>query len=840
MRLAAPRGGLATLGMLSRGLSRPVGLGRPPAFPSPFDVRVYKRCVHMTSRPLATSIALGTAQGFSGAVVAAVAHRAMHASASTPAVVKAVEPSITPALRQINTRLVRSIMAKLGARPHRGPREALPCAAAPAELEPTVMRAWRNCCELRQGGLAIELYGAWREQGVALRPERAADAIRYLGESWLVPAGHQVASASDASAWYTAAPPAADGVATEDTTSLSAGNVTSSYRMARATPPDTLRTIFLIAADAIRGGGGGSDAAGGGGDEAGGGGDAGAPLVLSEYAKACPPVLLDALIAACADVGAVEQAYELHTLSGRRGAPSELRLHKLIGALSDAGQLADAASLVEAYGTRGLRNSTRVKLMGACVSKYSGEEGAALVRELHATRLPSEGVAPTLMLIRALGTRDLLGEALEVYRAAAARALPHSRRLRQQGVHEQLSLLNAALHACASCGDPASALKIYHDAARAHPSLPDAASVNTLLSTCASSNEPAALTAGFQALVRAAAHHAADVRGVATLLAGCERVGHARLAALTHTWAHASGVLDDASPAARGILLDGLFHTLSPTDEHDEYAFAAGDAPADSRADADSSVLGDAEALAYATGAYVRGVREGAPFEHAVAQRCLLILRAAASDFTAALSLLHEAEAGGVLLAPSDAAQRHLLNHLDRLVDLESRLGADEHTAAIELFAAFTRQRGDVRWLRDRSRVGARAPGDTLNLLRRLGRAAYGPVSARPRRGPEMQADSDQLAERRAEEAALVQRLAVTPPPAAPAAVAASVVPAPASAATVAGASAELLEAARCVDRDERAKRAGKRRPHVGRDLYHHGMHTVVQVPGSRATAVVG
>ena len=91
------------------------------------------------------------------------------------------------------------------------------------------------------------------------------------------------------------------------------------------------------------------------------------------------------------------------------------------------------------------------------------------------------------------------------------------------GVSEHFQLLNAVLLACARCADATAALEIYRECLRKRPGLPDAVSVNTLLAACEGSGSSSALAEGFEELKAAAEADAADLRGVATVLGGCER-----------------------------------------------------------------------------------------------------------------------------------------------------------------------------------------------------------------------------------------------------------------------------------------------------------------------------
>jgi hypothetical protein len=449
---------------------------------------------------------------------------------------------------------------------------------------------------------------------------------------------------------------------------------------------------------------------------------------LEWYARCAPPIV-GALIEVCAHMGDVDKALELlaHTtqqpdaeasapaITGAITAPSERAMHALVYALSERGRLQEAVRVLGRCGrhaVHGLDNRARVSLMRACVHPASGEAALDLARTLHTTRLPSEGVAPTITLVRALGAHGLLDEAVQMYESASAGVLPHSR-LGRHGVSEALQLLNAVLFACARCGDASAALRVYGGAISKHPGLPDAVSLNSLVAACESSGIRDALEAGFDALVHAHSFGAADARGVATLLSGCERHGAGRLAYRVHQWADESGMLRSVSPAARGVLLDGLFHTLAPAD-------GASEVPEDAMLPEARGVLGCGEAVSYASAAYRDAYSLGLSFDTTAAQRCLVVMLTAAADFDGARQLLDEAERANTLIAPSQTAQALIVRQLGSQPDLDHSVPLP----AIELFGAFERQRGDERWLRERGRDAARPHGLTLSKILGLGTSA--------------------------------------------------------------------------------------------------------------------
>ena len=255
---------------------------------------------------------------------------------------------------------------------------------------------------------------------------------------------------------------------------------------------------------------------------------------------------------ACAHAGAVDVALQLHHLSAARGdaagasPPGEGRVGALISALCDDGRVAEAAAMYEEYSARGLRlrGMPRRRLMRACEKQLSPAGGADMervVRELWATRTFGEGSGTDVAMIRSLGARGYLDEAIELYHTAAAAALPHAP-LGRGGVSEQLQLLNAVLLACARCGDAAAALDLLRRGLDSHPAAVDAVSVNTALIACERSGDAASLAPAFDAMVEGARHGAADARGVATLLTGCERGADARLALRVYDWAERSGL----------------------------------------------------------------------------------------------------------------------------------------------------------------------------------------------------------------------------------------------------------------------------------------------------------
>ena len=281
--------------------------------------------IKRSSSPALAAAAFGTAQGLGGAAVAAIAHRAVHASPST-ATSMAAEPSLAPALRALNERLIRGLVKRLRSRP-RGPRVASdrgtrvlasgarssddigggPSSSgsrgssssshgvhqpdAEEHVEATAMRAWRNCHALRQGRLAVELYGAYRASacGGGLPTESAAAVIRWLGAS-LDSARDEAALVSAEGFW-----PARSGA-----TGAADEAHAASMRPGSLQPSQVTRAAFLIAADAEarrRLGGAASVSRAAGGDDEGAdeeGADGGTrgddePAAASSPTRSTPP-----------------------------------------------------------------------------------------------------------------------------------------------------------------------------------------------------------------------------------------------------------------------------------------------------------------------------------------------------------------------------------------------------------------------------------------------------------------------------------------------------------------------------------------------------------------------
>ena len=497
--------------------------------------------------------------------------------------------------------------------------------------------------------------------------------------------------------------------------------------------------------------------------------------------------------------------------------PSLRRLEALLIGLCDEVRVREAAALYDYYSPLGwkLRHRARMKLISACestvrrggdrkmrvaaaaglrtsdvshgpldsrnMSETAGESEWAvdLARRLVATRLHGEGVGPELGLIHVYGAAGNLQGAIEVYRSASEAVLPHSM-LHGHGVSEHFQLLNAVLLACARCADATAALEIYRDCARRRPGLPDAVSVNTLLAACEGSSSSSALAEGFQELQAAAEAGAADLRGVATLMGGCERQSLPRLAVRVHQWSGAAGLLEGASRRARGILLDGLFAALMPSDKAgaahqeggsahhagrrrledldllEEYGgeavvavyegdylggdvgigsddgggFGGGGGGGGGRGNGDSSsslqgeggVLGCRETLQYAQNVYDQACADGTQFDHTSARRCLLVLHTALTEFKHALGLLAEAEAEGALLAPSQEVGSVLLEHLDESPHLTDHMSEENGDAALLLFSNFVTQRNSEQWLHSAGastlRLAREAAGsETLDLM---------------------------------------------------------------------------------------------------------------------------
>ena len=129
------------------------------------------------------AVAVGTAQGAGYAGVAAVLHRAMHAgtslptqSTSTASIEAGVRSSALPALRRLNAQLVRRLTARIRAGP-----AGMTC----EPRESTVLKAFRNCAVLGQGGLVLDLYAEFHAaQRTALSSHAAAQIIDCMGSLW--------------------------------------------------------------------------------------------------------------------------------------------------------------------------------------------------------------------------------------------------------------------------------------------------------------------------------------------------------------------------------------------------------------------------------------------------------------------------------------------------------------------------------------------------------------------------------------------------------------------------------------------------------------------------------
>ena len=688
--------------------------------------RYFLTAMRRTPTPLgkaSVAAALGTAQGIGGAVVAAAAHRLLHTPPATTPVAAAVAidapKSLTPALRKLNQQLVRKLIARLRAQASQVPPPPLEVATALSPsgtvaangvaqvkaqglvgMKDTAMRAWRVSLELGQARLAIDLYDVFRQtEGVErLRAHEGARLIRWLGDVW-APPRHEGTGASRLRRHrgYSSASASAPWGGREG-----AGRVGDDDG---ALPQETLRAAFLVArdvgdfvpADVDRRHSNGRSSRHLGDDSS-----TRRPrtaMDLDHTAAVAPAELLDALVGACADCGDLDKALALHANAKSRGRPlvGGAPLSRLIGALCDAGRADEAMELYMVYEGAGLQlnNSSLVHLLRACqqlgsadgsgqpgIGRPGSELAEALMSRLGARRLPGEGCATDVAQIRAYAAHGKLSEALHVYREATRRALPHAA-LARAGMPEQLQLLNAALYACARSADAAAALGVYRECSTAHPALPDAVSVNTLLAACVARPDAEARRAGFEALREAGALGAADVRGVVTLMAACERTCDGLLAVEVHRWATggASGAATDrrgakagmrtpallsdprVPAASRGLLVDSLFCALCPPDE----SLAAADAAAEAHGESDlhASVLRQPhEALEYARHAYSLARQHELPYDATLALRAIVTLTSAAGHFREASEILAAAEAHGRLLAPSELMQQRVIEHM--------------------------------------------------------------------------------------------------------------------------------------------------------------------------------
>ena len=702
--------------------------------------------------------AFGTAQGLGGALIAAAAHRALHSPPSVPTAVSEVAQgaSVMPALRELNHRLVSAVIERLRAqrpaplaarmRESRGgkaggARSQPDEIRAPGPHAATAMRALRNCCELGQVELAVDLYAVFRAEGARKLPAAdAAIAIRWLGDGWV---NHRpvrgrvrdrLGSATRRSdrhtahaAWGDAAEPcaAADGVA--DGGAGQRGAVTVN---ANALKWEALRCALLVARDTCAEGDGveGVGAPGGSGPGVGDAAEGGA-REFAGLAGDVSAAVLDALMGTYAACGEVDRALVLHAAARAcaRPPPGENTLGLLIDALCRQARVSEATALYLEYERAGLRlrNRTLARLIEACAAHEPALAG--VLPRLHAAQLPSEGVGVTVSLIRAHGARAELAEALRVYDDARRALSPHAS-LPRAGASPPLRLLNAALGACARAHDASAALAVYAEAVSERPSLPDAVSVNSLLAACSGSGQAWARRAGFHTLRRAAESGAGDLRGLATLMHACEQHADSRLALQVHAWAVGDGLRgmglgggeprprDHSPPSpvaaigreARALLLDSLFLALDPCTEAerprakpDSVGGGGGGEEGAERAqqgvaaDADADALGDLRVLDYAREAYHNGVASGLAFDGLSARRTLVALATGCGEFGEAHALLDDAESRGELLAPTQGCQELLL---EQLREVGREIDEEQGDAALRLFGRFAEQREEDTW----------------------------------------------------------------------------------------------------------------------------------------------
>lgn len=369
-------------------------------------------------------------------------------------------------------------------------------------------------------------------------------------------------------------------------------------------------------------------------------------------------------------------------------------------------------------------------------------------------RLPSEGVAIDVALIRAHGAGGRLTEALQVYEQASGTSLPDlgrdadARWGQARAVPEQLALLDAALFACARNGDARAALRLYRACVDERRSVqPDAHAVHSLLTAVAeASDAPNDRHEGFALLRQAARTGAADARGLALLLSACEKHSDGPLALQLHRWAEGAGLLETLVPAARAALLDSLFLSLTPPDEHaSDFVEGSGvggggavvsavpSGAQEGHAERRAERLNARECLEAVRATYTAACHAGVPLDAGAAQASLVVLSARASDFAGAFTLLETAERHGYLVAPSEATQQRLLDAWRYGRPDDAVLDAAEGAAALELLEAFALQREDERW-RMQTRERHSAVGTLARLLREHPHFGIGP--RRHRRAP--------------------------------------------------------------------------------------------------------
>ena len=364
------------------------------------------------SGPLARTslaIATGAVQGFSSAAVAACAHRLLCRSpAAAPATAEAASAalprassSLVPALRHMNAALARSLIDRMRDRPAGTASESALCDASKSAVEhrarrpdankmtETALRAWRNCKELGQGRLAIELYdvfraAALRGSAAPLGAANAADVVRWLGET---------AGLSSSSSSSSQAPSRATGVRRQAV-------------VVDVPPRALLHAAILVAIDTAPCSGNEQLAA----DGLSRLGDVFDDLQAA--AAVAAPQVVDALVVACARCGALDEALELHarTLDSACSPPRPHALAVLIDRLCEAGRSVEGAHLWHEHAREQVRlpSRTLVNLLHseACTTDALGADQAhALAVDLGgaARALAAEGCAADVALIRSHG-----------------------------------------------------------------------------------------------------------------------------------------------------------------------------------------------------------------------------------------------------------------------------------------------------------------------------------------------------------------------------------------------------------------------------------------------------
>ncbi|KAL1514620.1 hypothetical protein AB1Y20_003714 [Prymnesium parvum] len=628
------------------------------------------RSLHTPAARASFSVAVGTAQGLGYASAAALLHRTLTTRASPPTASVAAKvdgSTLRPALRAVNGRLVNRLLLQMregGGRVSRA----------------TVLRAHRSAAGLGQPNLCVELIDAFRQTRAPPCAEFAVDVINQLGDVWspaesgMIPHLVYAERSRISQRW-----------------GLRFKTVMVAFEVARdvSLPP--------LPSDGAHDDGAHDGRA-----------DGSWTARLHEQ-----PRVLNALLRTCALSGDTRRAASLYRLASSRGTPLEQRsLSAFLEALCAAGMVQQAFATWETMTQLGLRVRPRtlVPLLRAiaCRGDSDDEQAHRELEQLYSTRLPGQGCAPEIELIRAYSAVGDLSTALRVYHHALSHRVTVPPQCR--GVDERVQLLGAALFACAACADSPTALSLFHAALQSGVA-PDVVTVNTLLRALSSDADRHAasgapfdrLRTGFALLVAFAARRAVDEVGVLTLLHGCASLPDARMALEVHAWAEAHGLLPAATLAQRGRAADHLFGALRPTG-------APREEPPPPRL------------LSEAIRVYVKLLSLDAPFDARRAGGVLLLRALHASMLSDAALLLSRGAERGVLLAPSEEEQAEWVQAMAKAGGFK---GEGRFEAALALVRCFEAQRAHAHWAAAAAAAqqgAARRRGSALVAALRTGR----------------------------------------------------------------------------------------------------------------------